>query len=549
MSDASTGQQQKQKRKVKRRKTDSPSFAEKQELLLKSLATSTPECPVLSITLPVSESPPDLEVASDQLLEQLIHPISKQTFLEHAFRKKALHVTGTVTKSRIEGIVEELHQLDPEYLFQETSSDNVFVWLQQSDGKIQSLELQDPKQALLLHQIGGHATYCRAPPSVEQPMVATLLSATGFGCGQYDPSGESSISLGRGEVEVFVGTKSHTTLWHFDFQENFTIQLSGRKTWKLQQGLARYPTRACTPHYAAPDVVESQLKAMTANTKFQFGNPNSQGAEANAVGALEEVTLGPGDFLYVPAGMWHHVTTVEPGVSINVSLMATNYATVTCQALQHLLLQSGDEEWRETIHQGSSSKEDVVRKLQALLEQLPGIIQDFSTRYGAAAIIPPILRKAPSFQVDGPEKEWRNVEQGDGDNDGGSDGGDDTDDDDEVDENADGHVLGAQVIDVSTFECPSGWSSLSASPGPGYALALNPLGWVRPVDEVSSFYQPNELHPDLYVININYAGNEHQESSVRLVVRDEQHPTKIRDELGSREECYLYHGFYCWRRD
>lgn len=551
MSDASTGQRQKQKRKVKRRKMNSTSFAEEQEFLLKSLATKTPECPLLSMTLPVSDSPPNLEIASEQLLEQLIHPISKQAFLEHAFRKKALHVTGTGTKSRIESIIEELHQLDPEYLFQETSSDNVFVWLQQSDGKIQSLELQDPKQALLLHQIGGHATYCRAPPSVEQPMVANLLSATGFGCGQYDPSGESSISLGRGEVEVFIGTKSHTTQWHFDFQENFTIQLSGRKTWKLQQGIARYPTRACTPHYAAPDVVESQLKAMTTSSKFQFGNPNNAlGAESNAVGKVEEVTLGPGDFLYVPAGMWHHVTTVEPGVSINVSLMATNYAAVTCQALQHLLLQSGDEGWRETIHHGSGCKDDVVRKLQVLLEKLPGIIQNFSNSYGASAIIPPILRKAPSFQVEGHEKDWRSVDQGDGDDDRESDGGDVSDeevDGVQVDENADRHVLGAEVIDVSSFECPSGWSS--TSPGSGYALALNPLGWVRPVDEITSFYQPDERHPDLYVININYAGNELHESSVRLVVRDEQHPTKIRDELGPREECYLYHGFYCWRKD
>lgn len=554
MSGASTGQQQKQ-RKAKRRKTDSASFASEQEIILKSL---TAQCPVLSIALP--DSPPDLDISSDQLLDQLIHPITKQAFLDHAFRKKALHVTGTGTKSRIEGIVEELRQLDPEHLFQETSSDNVFVWIQQWDGKIQSLEMQDPKQALLLHQIGGHATYCRAPPSVEQPMVANLLKATGFGCGQYDPSGESSISLGRGEVEVFAGTKSHTTQWHYDFQENFTIQLSGRKTWKLQQGIAatRYPTRACTPQYAAPDVVESQLKAVRTEktTTFQFGNPCAVGTTANAKGEVGEVTLGPGDFLYVPAGMWHHVTTIEPGVSINVSLMATNYASVTCQALQHLLLQCSDEGWRETIHQGSNGNGhdgDVVQKLQGLLEKLPQIIQDFSKTFGAAAIIPPILQKAPSFQVEGHENDWRNVDEDDdvhrerGSN-SGDDGTDEEDDDIEVDEGTDQQVLGAQVIDVANFVCPSGWTSSAPSPSSDYHLALNPLGWVRPVDDITSFYQPNERHPYLYAININYAGNELHESAVRLVVRDEEHPAEIHEEISSREECYLYHGFYCWAK-
>jgi hypothetical protein len=167
------------------------SFVAEQEARLKSLSA---ECPVLSIVVP--DAPPDLDVSSDELLDQMVYPISKETFLDCAFRKKALHITGPATKSRIQTIVEELHHLDPEYLFQETSSDNVFVWLQQQPQQpqqpsppapphnnghsnhpatIQSIEVSDPQQALLLHQVGGHATYCRAPPSVEQPMVANLL--------------------------------------------------------------------------------------------------------------------------------------------------------------------------------------------------------------------------------------------------------------------------------------------------------------------------------------------------------------------------------------
>jgi Cupin superfamily protein len=246
---------------------------------------------------------------------------------------------------------------------------------------------------------------------------------------------------------------AHTTQWHFDFQENFTIHLSGRKTWKLHQGIAatRYPTQACTPQYAAPEVVESQLKAVTTTT-FQFGNPCAVGTKTNAKGEVREVALDVGDFLYVPTGMWHHVTTIEPGVSINVSLMATNYASVTCQALQHLLLQCGDEGWRETIHQGSRSNHhvDVVQKLLGLLEKLPQIIQDFSKTNDATAIIPPILRKAPSFQVERHGNDWRNVDEDDGDevdnhHDGGSNSGDDgTDEDDgiQVDEGTDQQMLG-----------------------------------------------------------------------------------------------------------
>jgi hypothetical protein len=614
------------------------SFVAEQETRLKSLSA---ECPVLSIVVP--DAPPDLDVSSDELLDQMVYPISKETFLDYAFRKKALHITGPATKSRIQTIVEELHHLDPEYLFQETSSDNVFVWLQQQPQQpsppapphnnghsnhpatIQSIEVSDPQQALLLHQVGGHATYCRAPPSVEQPMVANLLKATGFGCGQYDPSGESVQSLGRGEVEVFRGTRHHTTQWHYDFQENFTIQLSGRKTWMLQQGTTQYPIRACTPHYAPStsslstssssssalkfDTVESQLKVMKDDDRIQFGHPH---VGTTASGSVQTVTLNAGDVLYFPAGMWHHVTTVEPGVSINVSLMATNYATVVCQALQHLLLQQGHGagpaeqqeqgqqhlQWRETIHAGCTDRDVVLQKLQGLLETLPKIIQDFTNTYGAFAILPPIVRQAPSFQLEGHEQDWRNLDEEDNydeDNDGDDDDddddgegnnknttaktkknrnkkrvrGEDDNDDDDVDvdvdneddtdhddsgiqvdsDSSDEPVLGTTVVDVTNFEVPTAdWSA--AAPGPNYHLALNPLGWVRPVDHITAFHHGHaERHPNLYVININYAGNEMLESAVRLVVRDEEHPKNIHHGVvGPREECYLYHGFYCWAK-
>eukprot|EP00978_Attheya_sp_CCMP212_P047791 scaffold430725_cov63-Attheya_sp.AAC.1 len=246
--------------------------------------------------------------------------------------------------------------LDAKSIFSETSSDSVFVWLtdntstdkttgstssSQSTQKskeptgndtshsiplIRSVEIPDPDTAFALHTTAGHATYCRAPPELEQRLVSTMLRETGLGCGQYDPSGTSAISMGRGEVEVFIGTAGHTTGWHTDFQENFTIQLSGSKKWTLRQGTVQYPLRGCTPHYASPETVESQLKAARlSNPTFQFDQHH---LDTNGFGDEEEVLLETGDTLYFPAGMWHKVETVEPGVSINISLMGMNYATL-----------------------------------------------------------------------------------------------------------------------------------------------------------------------------------------------------------------------------
>ena len=99
-------------------------------------------------------------------------------------------------------------------LYTETSSDNIFVWIKDpSTSKLHSIEIEDPKSATTLHN-SGHATYCRAPPEFEQTVVHNFIKEIGIGGGQYDPSGVGLGGIeGRGEVEVFCGTKNHYTDW------------------------------------------------------------------------------------------------------------------------------------------------------------------------------------------------------------------------------------------------------------------------------------------------------------------------------------------------
>lgn len=331
------------------------------------VAADSTKSPLVQLSPDASDTV--LDIGSDSLFEDMISPMPPNVFLDYCFRKRALHISPSNEARRIQPIVQAMGNLDPSYILQETSSDNVFVWILNSkQKKISSVEIDNVDTAVALHQ-AGHATYCRAPPDVEQPMVAQLLRGTGMGCGNYDPSGNSTVCMGRGEVEVFMGTCQHTTDWHFDFQENFTLQLSGVKRWTLQQGTVRHPLRGCTPHYQAPKVVESQLKAAhLSDANFQFQSPT---VGVNAVGETAQVLVKPGDMLYFPAGMWHKVETVEPGVSINVSLMATNYAALVTQALHHVLLTQ--DEWRQSIVSGNVT--DALEHLQQLLHKLPTEIE------------------------------------------------------------------------------------------------------------------------------------------------------------------------------
>jgi len=137
-------------------------------------------------------------------------------------------------------------------------------------------------------------------------------------------------------------------------------------------------------------VVEGQLKAARlADSDFGFSPPPQ-----NAVGEVEEVLLEPGDVLYHPAGVWHQVQVAEPGVSINVSLIAVNYAQFTCPFLEPYLCMR--KEWRQCISNNSNdpNRASAVETLQSLLQDLPGVLQDFVRQGGAQAILSPVLQSA-----------------------------------------------------------------------------------------------------------------------------------------------------------
>jgi len=473
-------------------------------------------------------------------LIDLLYPLSPDEFMSKILRSSALHVTCEEgeeeehAKRRVSTLCKEMFDLEPEALFRESSSDSIFLWLRDknnNDGSnnggkqapIRSIEISDPDTALALHKTAGHATYCRAPPKVEQNLVASLLKETGLGCGQYDPSGESLVSMGRGEVETFISTNGHVTDWHFDFQENFTIQLSGTKRWTLQQGTIRDPIRGCTPHYAAPEAVESQLKAAHLfDRKFRFGFPETG---VTARGSVMSVVVKPGDVFYFPAGMWHKVEAIEPGVSINVSLMASNYATVTCQALQQILHR--DERWREPILNNSSH--NPVHHLKKLLRDLPSMIQQLE-RHGAASIIPPVLEHPPSFVQTQEEEE----EEEDSELDDVPQSEEDENDDEEEEEARRGEEeIYSESAELDTEDTedivnaegfndyPIGWS-VGFEAGSRVRLWRNPLSALHRLSDISSFYcsDQKKCQKGIFVLNVNYAGNEMHQSVVRVVFSD-----------------------------
>ena len=549
-----------------------------------------------------------LHPESSSLLDDMLYPLSCDEFLKQHFRKNAVCIqrrphtsepdAGDDNKMVSSICNEYLFGLDVRQIFAETSSENVFLWLRppsnSSSNTLNSVEIADADTAYALHQSGSHPAYCRAPPILEQLLVKSLLRSTGLGAGHYHPPHSETVTLGggttlgRGEVELFIGakqseqstngtkeTKKHTTGAHTDFQENFTIQLSGVKQWTLRRGRVRHPLRATTPHYCRDaTVIENQLKVgrlcmAGEDTAANKGNYGFEYNDNNAYGPEETITLHPGDVLYFPSGMWHTVKTIEPGVSLNVSLMGTTYATLACEALQHILV--SDERWREVV---TSRPGDVygAKRLHQLMKGLSKTIDNFVANGGAAHVLPPgelvmcvillcllftkstvphvavLLYIALCYPPE--EKE----DKSDCDEDENSSAAESIDDI-ECKNQDDVQQSDCLLVDMDTFEGPSGWKCEKL---PGAKLVKNPLATLIAKDDVTSHIQSeeNELeqHRKQYILNLNFAGNEMFESHIRLILATEQYSDLmdhcvlgdmhlVKDEI---PDCLFYYGLFAW---
>lgn len=77
------------------------------------------------------------------------------------------------------------------------------------------------------------------------------------------------------------------TDWHWDFQQNFTLQLQGSKRWKFRTSSIPFdPLRGATPHYNTDKNVEEQQMKINqlADPQFNWKNkPNGDESDIEEV--------------------------------------------------------------------------------------------------------------------------------------------------------------------------------------------------------------------------------------------------------------------------
>lgn len=274
-----------------------------------------------------------LSLSKDEhLLHQFVGGFQQfQDFKVNHFMKHPIVYKG----HNFEDIISDLYDLDIENMLENTASDKIHVWMKSFDksAPLESIMLDDANQCYKLYN-SGHSLYCRVPLSLENKIIPRVLRELGLGI--YSAQTDR---YRRGEIETFYSRKGHITEFHTDFQENFTLMLSGRKKWSFLPSSVVHPVRGCSPHFhaaSAPDVAEQQLKvSRLCDPAFRPDQATTTLSEADST-----VILEVGDILYHPAGVWHRVECLEDSIAINISLIVSSYADLFCTALQQMLLRN-----------------------------------------------------------------------------------------------------------------------------------------------------------------------------------------------------------------
>ena len=351
----------------------------------------------------------------------------------------------------------------------------------------------------------------------------------------------------RGEVETFFSRTGHVTETHTDFQENFTIQLSGRKKWTFKKSSLNGPIRGCTPHFGSDqgnEVIETQMKcalvcdnifdpssstSLVSSSKVkdkkhkkkkvdETDNHQQHANEDNYTIIMEE-----GDVLYHPAGIWHRVECMENSVAINISLFASSAAEVVCSALQQYLWQKNplfrrplftrtDDEIES--FSGKSAKQ-VVKEILEL--ELPSIANFLK----AEDIIPlPCIQKRIESDairnVEASRGESANIDEGD-------------EEEEEEEEEEEGEEEEEEEVAEEEDICIMGHdnSFIDNQPAGSKKWRINPLAVICDSKSLEIFgwdiakkcqrHHKMKKYDNLFVIHSGF-GNEHMESACRKLI-------------------------------
>ena len=297
-------------------------------------------------------------------LDPLVWPLRPTVFMREAAGRRALCVHAT---NRLSVIAADFGggagaSFDAPTMLADAS--RVVVWMRETGagGKMQYIDAA-PEVAVAAWR-AGHSVYFNPALAVQRKYVAALAGDLGL-----DLAGGRADDLG--DVEIFAVRGTHVTPWHWDAQENFTIQCKGTKRWRLRRGALANPITNLHPASSNSAALNDDRRTHRACGLSDMAPPRDDDPE------IVTVLLRPGSTLYVPSGFWHSVEADDEGgsVSLNFSMSGTRYADILVRALAQRLW--CDERWRARV--GGADASAARSTLDALLAELPSVLASFNS--------------------------------------------------------------------------------------------------------------------------------------------------------------------------
>lgn len=270
-------------------------------------------------------------------LKTLLYPIPASKFLAQQWQKNCLHVSGSTRRVREIALnlnVDSQHADDAAKILTRQSGPAVQAWY--AGGEIGGFQIT--REHAHIYSAIKMTVYFEELPSLRSFADAVAR--------------DLNVPATTVVASAFVSRAGGLTRMHFDSNDNFTIQLSGRKRWRT----------ARNRHVAWPTQNGVIGGKITRELAKQLRGPLPRAMPSGA----EEFVLEPGGMLYVPRGCWHEVEALEDSLSINISHHVVSIADLLKPRLRSRVI--GERDFRRAAFGGDRSyRQTILRKAESLL--------------------------------------------------------------------------------------------------------------------------------------------------------------------------------------
>ena len=255
-------------------------------------------------------------------LNWLLHPVLTETFLTQHWNDNPLYIAGTAKKlgplqfdrSVFMDLVKSIGGDAGHPALQATIRDAQGHFFKQNPKPADVDALYDAGHSIILRRLEEHS---EALARLRASLKLNMNAVGNVRCDAYMTSGGGGLGI------------------HFDEHHVFIIQLEGTKRWKFS---TRPGVEApVSPVSAARDEFISGYQ--TDNPWAQVRLPQDSG--------MQEVTLTPGDVLFMPPGTWHDGVADDYSLSVTTYVELRNPAEILLERLSKKIINQPD--WRRHV--------------------------------------------------------------------------------------------------------------------------------------------------------------------------------------------------------